>query len=82
VGVIRVSLMEVIIQKDRKIELPEPMLKKLGLKIGDTIVVKEEDDKLSIRPKQSVVDELRGSIKVEDRDKIDEIVSAEVWDLN
>lgn len=74
--------MEAIIQKDRRIELPEPMLKKLGLKVGDTIVIRDEDDKLSIRPKQSVVDELRGAIKVDDEDKIDEIVSAEVWDLN
>jgi bifunctional DNA-binding transcriptional regulator/antitoxin component of YhaV-PrlF toxin-antitoxin module len=74
--------MELIIQKDRKIELPEPMLKKLGLKVGDTIVVKDENDRLSIRPKQSVVDELRGAIKVADNDMIDETVSAEVWDLN
>jgi bifunctional DNA-binding transcriptional regulator/antitoxin component of YhaV-PrlF toxin-antitoxin module len=74
--------MEVIIQKDGMIELPESMMRKLGLKVGDKIIVKDEDDELSIRPKRSIVDELRGSIKVGDKDKIDEIISAEVWDLS
>jgi hypothetical protein len=36
----------------------------------------------SRRSKQTIVDELRGSIKVENRVKIDEIISAEIWDLN
>jgi len=73
--------MESVIRKGRIIELPEELMKKLGLRVGDKIILKENEKGLSIRPKRSIVDELRGSIKV-DEETIDEIISAEVWDLN
>ena len=73
--------MESVIRKGRIIELPEELMKKLGLRVGDKIILKENEKGLSILPKRSIVDELRGSIKV-DEETIDEIISAEVWDLN
>ncbi len=42
----------------------------------------EHDNDLLIIPKRTSIDELRGSIKVENKDKIDEIVSTEVWEFN
>jgi len=73
--------MEVAIRKGRKIEIPEIIMEKFGLKVGDKIILKEHDNNLLITPKRTIADELRGSIKVENKDKIDEIVSTEVWDL-
>jgi len=64
--------------------IPKGILKKLGMENFEILTEKHE---ILIRPKSrrmkpTVVDELRGSIKVENKDKIDEIISAEVWDLN
>jgi bifunctional DNA-binding transcriptional regulator/antitoxin component of YhaV-PrlF toxin-antitoxin module len=75
--------MEAVIRKGRIIiELPEELMGKFGLRIGDKIILKENEKGLSILPKRSIVDEIRGSIKVDDEEAIDEIISAEVWDLN
>ncbi len=64
--------------------IPKGILKQLGIENFEILTGKHE---ILIRPKsrrskQTIVDELRGSIKVENKDKIDEIISAEIWDLN
>ncbi len=64
--------------------IPKGMLKQLGIENFEILTEKHE---ILIRPKsrrskQTIVDELRGSIKVENKDKIDEIILAEIWDLN
>ncbi|MCZ7400300.1 MAG: hypothetical protein WA102_06505 [Candidatus Methanoperedens sp.] len=74
--------MEVVIRKGRLIEFPEILMEKFRLKVGDKIILKEHDNDLLIVPKRTIVDELRGSIKVENKNKIDEIISTEVWELN
>ena len=64
--------------------IPKGILKQLGIENFEILTEKHE---ILIRPKsrrskQTIVDELRGSIKVENKDKIDEIILAEIWDLN
>ncbi len=64
--------------------IPKGMLRQLGIENFEILTEKHE---ILIRPKsrkskQTIVDELRGSIKVENKDKIDEIILAEIWDLN
>jgi len=64
--------------------IPKGILKQLGIENFEILTGKHE---ILIRPKsrrskQTIVDELRGSIKVENNDKIDEIILAEIWDLN
>ncbi|MCZ7358430.1 MAG: hypothetical protein O8C66_11675 [Candidatus Methanoperedens sp.] len=64
--------------------IPKGVLRQLGIENFEILTEKHE---ILIRPKsrrskQTIVDELRGSIKVENKDKIDEIILAEIWDLN
>ena len=64
--------------------IPKGILRQLGIENFEILTGKHE---ILIRPKsrrskQTIVDELRGSIKVENNDKIDEIILAEIWDLN
>ena len=64
--------------------IPKGILRQLGIENFEILKGKHE---ILIRPKsrrskQTIVDELRGSIKVENNDKIDEIILAEIWDLN
>ncbi len=64
--------------------IPKGILRQLGIENFEILTEKHE---ILIRPKsrrskQTIVDELRGSIKVENKDKIDEIILAEIWDLN
>ena len=64
--------------------IPKGILKQLGIENFEILTGKHE---ILIRPKsrrskRTIVDELRGSIKVENNDKIDEIILAEIWDLN
>lgn len=64
--------------------IPKGILKQLGIENFEILTGKHE---ILIRPKsrrskQTIVDELRGSIKVENNEKIDEIILAEIWDLN
>ncbi len=64
--------------------IPKGILKQLGIENFEILTGKHE---ILIRPKsrrlkQTIVDELRGSIKVENTDKIDEIILAQIWDLN
>lgn len=40
--------MEVVITKGRYIEIPEYIMKKLGLKIGERVTIKEKSDKKKI----------------------------------
>lgn len=64
--------------------IPKGILKQLGIENFEILTGKHE---ILIRPKsrrlrQTIVDELRGSIKIENTDEIDEIIMAERWDLN
>ncbi|CAG0972148.1 hypothetical protein METP3_01552 [Methanosarcinales archaeon] len=64
--------------------IPKGILKQLGIENFEILTGKHE---ILIRPKsrrskQTIVDELRGSIKIENTDKIDEIILAQIWDLN
>lgn len=64
--------------------IPKGILRQLGIENFEILTRKHE---ILIRPKsrrskQTIVDELRGSIKVENKDNIDEIILAEIWDLN
>lgn len=72
--------MEVVINKGRHIEIPEYIMKKLGLKIGEKVTIKEKATSIEIAPSRLVADRLRGSIK-SDKKKIDEIIDFEVWEL-
>ncbi len=72
--------MEVVIKKGRKIEIPEVAMRKLGLKVGEKVSIKEKAYSLEIAPAKSIADELRGSIK-SDKKRIEELVEAEVWEL-
>jgi bifunctional DNA-binding transcriptional regulator/antitoxin component of YhaV-PrlF toxin-antitoxin module len=72
--------MEVVINKGRYIEIPEYIMKKLGLKIGERVTIKEKETSIEITPSRLVTDSLRGSIK-SDKKKIDEIIKADVWEL-
>lgn len=76
-----VIAMDVVIRKGGIIELPQKILERYGLKVGEKILLKERNNYLMISPKRAISDELRGSIKA-NKNKIDEIVSAEIWDLN
>ena len=64
--------------------IPKGILKQLGIENFEILTEKHE---ILIRPKsrrskKTIVDSLRGSIKVENKDKIDEIILAEIWDLD
>lgn len=72
--------MEVVINKGRYIEIPEYIMKKLGLKIGERVTIKEKAASIEITPSRLVTDSLRGSIK-SDKKKIDEIIKAEIWTI-
>ena len=64
--------------------IPKGILKQLGIENFEILTRKHEIliKRRSRRSKQTIVDELRGSIKVGNKDKIDEIISAQIWDLN
>ncbi len=64
--------------------IPKGILKQLGIENFEILTRKHEIliKPRSRRSKQTIVDELRGSIKVENKNKIDEIISAQIWDLN
>lgn len=75
--------MEVIIKKGRKIEIPEAAMRKLGLKVGGKVIIREKDYSLEIAPakikaveKRSVVDEISGKLKLK-QEIIDELVESE-----
>jgi len=72
--------MEVVIQKGRFIEIPEYIMRKLGLQIGEKVTIKEKASHIEIANPKYVADRLRGSIK-SDKKKIDEIIKAQVWEL-
>lgn len=64
--------------------IPKGILMQLGIENFEILTGKHE---ILIRPKsrrskQTIVDELRGSIKVENKDNLDEIILADIWDLN
>ncbi len=72
--------MEVVIKKGRKIEIPEAVMRKLGLKVGEKVIIRERAHSLEIAPakikvveKKSVVDEISGKLKLE-QGIIDELV--------
>lgn len=71
--------MDVIYEKikpNRRIEIPEEMMKRLGLKVGEEIELRVVDRKVLIRPSRSIVDELTGIIKVDPK-IVDEVVENE-----
>jgi bifunctional DNA-binding transcriptional regulator/antitoxin component of YhaV-PrlF toxin-antitoxin module len=72
--------MEVVIQKGRYIEIPEYIMRKLGLQIGGKVTITEKASCIEIANPEYVADKLRGSIKC-DKKKIDEIIKAEIWEL-
>jgi len=55
--------MEVVIQKGRFIEIPEYIMQKLGLQIGEKVTIKEKASHIEITTPKYVADRLRGSIK-------------------
>ncbi len=64
--------------------IPKGILRQLGIENLEILTGKHEIliRQKSRRSNQTIVDELRGSIKVENKDKIDEIILADIWDLN
>jgi hypothetical protein len=56
------------------------IMRKLGLQIGEKVTIKEKASHIEITTPKYVADRLRGSIK-SDKKKIDEIINAEVWEL-
>lgn len=72
--------MDVIYEKigpNRRIEIPEEMMNRLGLKVGEDVELRVVDRKVLIKPSRSIVDELTGIIKVEDSKVVDEVVENE-----
>jgi hypothetical protein len=55
-------------------------MRKLGLQIGEKVTIKEKAFHIEIANPKHVADRLRGSIK-SDKKKIDEIIKAQVWEL-
>lgn len=74
--------MDVIYEKikpNRNIEIPEEIMKKLHLKIGEKVELRVEDKRLMIHLHKDPIDELTGSISLKDTKLIDEIIESEDW---
>lgn len=69
--------MDIIYEKikpDRKIEIPEEIMKRLHLKVGEEVALSVTDRKLLIKPAKSVIDEVVGTAKLKDAKLIDKII--------
>ncbi len=62
------------IKPNRMIEIPEEVMKRLHLGVGEKIVLSVKDRELLIKPAKSVVDEVVGTAKLEDTKLIDKII--------
>lgn len=74
--------MDVIYEKikpNRKVEIPEEILKRLHLGVGEEIEFMVEDKRLIIQLHKDPIDELTGSISLKDIKLIDEIIESEDW---
>ncbi len=74
--------MDVIYEKikpNRNIEIPEEIMKKLHLKVGEKVELRVEDKGLMIHLHKDPIDELTGSISLKDTKLIDEIIESEDW---
>lgn len=56
------------------------IMRKLGLQIGEKVTIKKKASHIEIANPIYIADRLRGYIK-SDKNKIDEIIKAEVWEL-
>jgi len=60
--------MEVItIQPNNKIEIPETLLKSIGIKIGENVRIEVRNRELVIKPTKTIVDEITGAIKIDQK---------------
>jgi len=55
--------MEVVIQKGRYIEIPEYIMRKLGLQIGKKVTITEKASHIEIANPEYVADRLRDEMK-------------------
>jgi antitoxin component of MazEF toxin-antitoxin module len=62
------------IKPNREIELPEEVMKRLHLKVGEKIALSVKNRRLLIKPAKSVVDEVVGAAKLKDTKIIDKII--------
>lgn len=64
--------------------IPKGILRQLDIENFEILTGRHEIliRPISQRSKKTIVDELRGSIRVENKDKLDEIILADIWDLN
>jgi len=69
--------MDVIYEKIKpggEIEIPEEIMKRLHLKVGEEVALSVTDRKLLIKPAKSVIDEVVGTAKLKDAKLIDKII--------
>ena len=60
--------MDVIYEKIKpggEIEIPEEIMKRLHLKVGEEVALSVTDRKLLIKPAKSIVDEITGAIEID-----------------
>jgi len=69
--------MDIIYEKIKpggEIEIPEEIMKRLHLKVGEEVALSVTDRKLLIKPAKSVIDEVVGTAKLKDAKLIDKII--------
>lgn len=71
--------MEVVVQKGGVIELPNSIMKDLGIGEGKKVSLRVRDGEILIKPAKNITERLSGSIELENPDLIDEIVESEDW---
>lgn len=71
--------MEVVVQKGGVIELPNSIMKDLGIGEGKKVSLRVRDGEILIKPAKNITERLSGSIELENADLIDEIVESEDW---
>jgi len=72
------------IKPNGDIELPKQIMKTLHLKVGEEVELRVKDRKVLIKPRRSIVDEMAGAIKL-DQKTAEEIIdskelSMSIWD--
>lgn len=64
------------ITSKKQLTLPAAVFKKAGFKIGQKVIVSEEDGHLLITPAEKLVEELAGSVRIPTKLKVQDIDKA------
>lgn len=63
------------VKQHGEIELPNNIMKRLKLKVGEQIEFRIIDKKLIIRPRRSIVNDVIGAVELKDTRIIDKIIN-------